>query len=600
MNNLRDYNRIKLDLADQLRVVCDAMSALGLDKSTDEFYDLMAKLAEDRFTLAVLGQFKRGKSSLMNAIIGRQLLPVGILPLTSVITSLKYGPKEMLLIKKRGSSFIKELPVTELYEYVTENRNPKNVMGIETAVVELPISFLRYGLEFVDTPGIGSSIVENTEQTYNFLPKCDAAIFVTGADTPLTILELNFLNAIREHAGKIFFVVNKIELTTDSERDEIISFIAENIKKQTGQNEIKLFPVSARIGLEAQLLKNDAQYKESGIKELEHALASFLSVEKTKIFLASVSKKALNVINVETDKGAFLEEALHAWEIRMQQNDYVKLKRDPHDSANAIAKAYDKIKSIYESIFSYDIGEIHKTVNSIPTKRKSTLVVDKTDKLENNKIFADLQSRTCPICRHLVDCAIDYFAHFQYEIASNVGKQKEFTLEFGFCPLHTWQLLSMCSPHGASIGFAEVSERAAFLLHSAKAENIGHLVKRPKDCHVCQMLCREEKTYTNLLLKLLSESSYKELYSNSQGVCLRHLGMLINSATQTELCKFLISHSAKRFEEDAEDMRSFALKFDARRKYLLNTNEEDAYLRSVIRLVGERSICAPWIEDGEI
>ena len=93
---------------------------------------------------------------------------------------------------------------------------------------------------------------------------------------------------------------------------------------------------------------------------------------------------------------------------------------------------------------------------------------------------------------------------------------------------------------------------------------------------------------------------YKELYGNSQGACLRHLGMLVNEAPQMKLGTFLRSHAARRFEEDAEDMRSFTLKFDARRRHLNNIDEEDAYRRAVIRLVGGRDINTPWNEDGEI
>ncbi|MCL6591707.1 MAG: dynamin family protein [Firmicutes bacterium] len=65
-----------------------------------------------RFILAVLGQLKRGKSSLMNAIIGRELLPTGVLPLTSAITALRYGLVERLVVHREGLTFSKELPVS--------------------------------------------------------------------------------------------------------------------------------------------------------------------------------------------------------------------------------------------------------------------------------------------------------------------------------------------------------------------------------------------------------------------------------------------------------------------------------------------------------
>ena len=599
-DSLRDYTKVKLDVADQLRITCEAMSALSLEESADEINNLITKLAEDRFILAVLGQFKRGKSSLMNAIIGRQLLPVGVLPLTSVITTLKYGPNEKLLIKRKRSSFTETHPVSELSVYVTETGNPGNSMGIETAHVELPVLFLRRGLEFVDTPGIGSAITENTEQTYVFLPKCDAAIFVTATDTPLTSLELAFLNEIREYTRKIFFIVNKIDLVTDVECDEIIDFVVNNIKKQTGQEEIKLFPVSSRMGLEARLSGDGILYEKSGIKELEDALAVFLSEEKAELLLATVLKKAMNVINGEAERGAFNEDALSAWAMRMEQQDYVRLKREPHDSAAAISRAFEKLKSIRHNILAGSINESYKAENISLVKQGFHIKNDNTGILEDNKIIADLQTRTCPVCKYLTNYSINFFAHFQYLIASNEDAQTEFANGFGFCPLHTWQLLSMCSPHGASIGFAKLSEQVASRLRSIDAEEICGLIVSSKSCQVCEELHKEENTYTKRLAELLKESVYRKLYDKAQGVCLRHLEMLLTIITDRGLKDNLISHSAIHFEEDAEDMRSFALKIDARRRNLQNTSEEDAYRRAIIRLVGGRDICTPWAEDGEI
>ena len=126
LEKLRAYTQTKLALAGQLRILREALTALGREHGERQCGELIVKLAEDRFTLAVLGQFKRGKSSLMNAIIGRELLPTGVLPLTSAITVLKYGPKERLVVRCEGSIFPDELPVSSLPDYVTEKGNPAN------------------------------------------------------------------------------------------------------------------------------------------------------------------------------------------------------------------------------------------------------------------------------------------------------------------------------------------------------------------------------------------------------------------------------------------------------------------------------------------
>ena len=154
---LRIYTKNKLALAEQLRFVREVFKQGDNEIHFKQCGELMAKLAEDRFTLAVLGQFKRGKSSLMNALIGRDLLPVGALPLTSAITVLRFGPTERLLIYRENVAlpFPEEFPVQRLAEFVTEKENPGNCKRVKTAIVELPLPFLRRGVEFVDTPGIG-------------------------------------------------------------------------------------------------------------------------------------------------------------------------------------------------------------------------------------------------------------------------------------------------------------------------------------------------------------------------------------------------------------------------------------------------------------
>src|SRR5207247_8231493 len=170
------YAKAKLAVATQLRGLLEILKKRGSESRFHRCEELMVKLAEDRFTLAVVGQFKRGKSSLMNAIIGRELLPTGVLPLTSAITVLKFGPVERVVVLRGSLQFPEVVPVSALASYVTENGNPGNRKKVKTATVEVPLPFLRRGLEFVDTPGVGSAIEANTATAYAFLPDCDAVL----------------------------------------------------------------------------------------------------------------------------------------------------------------------------------------------------------------------------------------------------------------------------------------------------------------------------------------------------------------------------------------------------------------------------------------
>ena len=99
---LRRYILAKQEVAAALQSGRQSAEAQGRRETEDSYRELQVRLAEDRFNLAVVGQFKRGKSSLMNAVIGRDLLPTGLLPLTSAITTLCYGPQAHARLRRKG------------------------------------------------------------------------------------------------------------------------------------------------------------------------------------------------------------------------------------------------------------------------------------------------------------------------------------------------------------------------------------------------------------------------------------------------------------------------------------------------------------------
>lgn len=610
LKDLRNYAQIRLALAEMLRIIRQGLITLNRDKAENQCRELMAKLAEDRFTLAVLGQFKRGKSSLMNAIIGEEILPTGVLPLTSAITILKYGPTQKLIVNRENSLFPSQVPVSELADYVTEKGNPNNEKKIKNVKLELPVPFLRYGIEFVDTPGVGSTLTANTATTYNFLPECDAVIFVTGADTPMTNVELDFLKTIKEYVNRIFFIINKIDLASVDEQREIINFVLATIMKETGSDTIKLFPVSSRMGLTARTKNDVILYEQSGLKLLEDELASFLAEEKVPAFLATVAQKTLQIIETEKTQNIFTEESLQNIEITIQKEKKVTTHHNPYTAAANIMNVCAKLEVFHKTILNEKTSEATASnIESIAVNEKKQ-TVDVIQRIAANKeetinTAEDLQVRGCAACEHIIETAFDFFAHWQYQLSSNEQAQIQFAGETGFCPLHTWQLLSLSSPYGASVGYSKMAERLAQKLKSEnrlhkKGDALIKLVNNSRTCRVCQLLRTDEEKYIQQLAATFNDTNGQKQYRASQGVCLRHLGMLLNVISSAELHEFLLSHAILLFEQDAEDMRSFALKHDALRRALQNKNEEDAYRRAVIRIVGERSVCAPWAQDGFI
>ncbi len=295
--HLRSYNKAKLEIAEIIRSTMDLARGRREPEAAGRGQQLLARLAEDRFNLAVVGKFNRGKSTLMNAVLGRECLPVGVLPQTSVITTVCHGSRERLLIRRKGWSLPQELPISDMWKYVSEKGNPANQEEVALAEVQLPDEILRQGFYFIDTPGVGSIITANTRTTEAFLPEADAVIFVTSFESPLGEDELDFLRAVQRHVRKIFVVVNKRDLVSREEQHEVLDFIRGRLETELSGISLELFAISAREGLAGKLAGTRELLARSGLTEFEQALVRFLTREKAQEFLFRIADRAARLLD---------------------------------------------------------------------------------------------------------------------------------------------------------------------------------------------------------------------------------------------------------------------------------------------------------------
>ena len=293
--DLRDYDQGKFTIADILRSVAKVTPSESRDLQ-ERLRDLFARLAEDRFNLIVVGRFSRGKTSLMNALMGTDRLPMGIVPLTSVITTVSYGTKEQAILNYAGRVLSKEVPIEELPRYITQQGNPGNVQRIRTADVQLRAEVLRRGFYFVDTPGLGSAIVENSRTTESFLPEGDAFLVVTSYESPLSEEEMRFFRAVSPSGRRVFVVLNKQDLLSPGERDDALVFVRGQLNALFGQRAPQIFSVSAREGLAAKCSHDETRLAASGIPVLEERLVKFLLTEKSANFLLAMCHRVRELV----------------------------------------------------------------------------------------------------------------------------------------------------------------------------------------------------------------------------------------------------------------------------------------------------------------
>ena len=232
------------DGASRLLRLASLGEELGAQYIADDGHALAARVSEGRFYLACIGQFKRGKSTLINALVGEPILPVGSIPVTAVPTVIRYGSQPRARIQFRKGSW-QEVAPSDLEQYVSEEHNPENAKGVGGAEVFVPSALLSTGMCLVDTPGLGSVFAGNTAATQAFIPHIDAALVVVGADPPLAGEELALVEAVGRQIQNLILVLNKADRTTDAERAAAAAFTRRVLEKRLQRPVGPVFEVSA-------------------------------------------------------------------------------------------------------------------------------------------------------------------------------------------------------------------------------------------------------------------------------------------------------------------------------------------------------------------
>ena len=261
-----------------------------------EAQKLIDRLTDHRITIAVIGQFKRGKTTLINTILGSKMLPVGIVPITAAITRIEYAEPDKTA--ENGAEptatvyftngLSEKVPASDLHEYISEQENHDNERGVAEVELLTGADFLKDGLTLVDTPGVGSVHEQNSKSAMDFARESDGVIFMISVDSPLNQIEVDFLRKVRRFAGKFYFVVNKIDRIDEEELEEYMEYCRSLIigimdLDDEDAKALKLVPVSAR--------------KNIGVDELKAMIREDLVTRGAEIMERSVGLKLLEILN---------------------------------------------------------------------------------------------------------------------------------------------------------------------------------------------------------------------------------------------------------------------------------------------------------------
>lgn len=305
------YNNRKTKLQQTITTTLSVLQSLNLTSAYKRMTDDAARLADERFNLVIIGEFSRGKSTFINALLGRSILPASANPTTNIISKIVYGEQEKYtLFYKDGKKQEISKEEFDLIKAQTEDKPDKFSLlkgvvsklkheeshvdfgNIDHAEISYPLSFCENKVDVVDTPGTNDLNVGRIEITYRYLRQAEAAILVLSATQPLTRTEKEFLveQVVGNNIKDIVIVINyKDEVIGQEER--VVKHVLDNLQDVQDFSQ-RIFIVSSKQALlyrrkqagEAlktkALLNCPATLKETGIEELETALARFLSEEK--------------------------------------------------------------------------------------------------------------------------------------------------------------------------------------------------------------------------------------------------------------------------------------------------------------------------------
>jgi small GTP-binding protein len=222
------------------------LAALGTERDREQLAAVLDRLDAARLRVLVVGEAKRGKSTLVNALLGRDVLPSGVTPLTAVTTTVRYGEDERAEVRFADGHDEKH-PLAVLPDLVTERGNPGNRRRIAGVTVYVAVPALAGGMELADTPGTGSVFEWDTQAAHEALRSMDAAVFVLTADPPVSASERDLLGQVARMSVTTFVVLNKADHLDEPGLAEALEFTRQ-VLSEAGHTGL-VYPMSARAAL---------------------------------------------------------------------------------------------------------------------------------------------------------------------------------------------------------------------------------------------------------------------------------------------------------------------------------------------------------------
>lgn len=310
------YNETVKTLTESLEKLLSLSETMSLSNTAASIKDTIAKVANEHFEVAIVGEFKRGKSTLINAMLGEEVLPADVLPATATLNRVTYSDDPYVEVEyKDGTSEC--VAIDQLENYVTKLTEESEMKAetVKEATVHYATDFCRNHVDIIDTPGLNDD-EQMTNVTLSILPEIDAAVFVISANSPFSQFEKDFLEKkmLTSDVGRIIFAVNCFGTFSKEDEMKIVEtvrsrigrYVMEKAKMVMGEDSRefavykrkigtpKVIGVYAKKALSAKMSGDEQMLKDSNFPEFEEALETLLTKERGAITLQILATKIAN------------------------------------------------------------------------------------------------------------------------------------------------------------------------------------------------------------------------------------------------------------------------------------------------------------------
>lgn len=346
-----ELRKLEFTIAAELNKLRELASRRGLTSYLGAIDATLGRIESHSFAIAVVGEFKRGKSTFINALLGQEILPADVAPASATLNRVTYGTKPSIHIKYWQEEDRARLPqsigIDELPAYVTKLTPESEAMAakVEEAVIFFPSRFCLNNVSIIDTPGLGDE-QRMTDVTLGVLPSVDAAILVIMPESPFSGSEGEFLNKhLLQDLHRIFFVVTAIDrIPRARDRERVLAYVENRIVaalqahaaevhqvgsesydaylQQLGRPQV--FGLSGYDGLQGKLTGNTELVISSGLLSFEKSLEQFLTEERGLLTLRAASESLASIAYKMTGEFASLRQE-------------VTRERELHDQACSVA-----------------------------------------------------------------------------------------------------------------------------------------------------------------------------------------------------------------------------------------------------------------------